>query len=69
MYDLELLAICYALKSLHYFNTSGLHFSVLSDCAALNSIQDIDLNSIDSNRTLRAVEGIFSHSFLYTCQA
>ena len=61
-YDLGLLGIVFALKSLHSFVSSGLKFTILTDCAALNSIQEVDINTIDSNRTLRALERILSHS-------
>ena len=61
-YDLELLGIVFALKSLHSFVSSGLRFTVLTDCAALNNIQEVDINTINSNRTLRALERILSHN-------
>ena len=32
------------------------------DCSALSGIQNIDLQTIDSNRTLRSVERILSHN-------
>ena len=38
-YDLELLRIVFALKALHSFFSSGLKFTILTDCAALNDIQ------------------------------
>ena len=63
-YDLELLAIVFALKSLHSFVSSGLRFTILTDCASLNKIEEIDINTIDSNRTLRSVERILSHNVI-----
>ena len=53
-YDLELLGIVFALKSLHSFFSSGLRFTVLTDCAAVNNIQEVDISIINSNRILRA---------------
>ena len=61
-YDLELLAITFALKSLHSFVSSGLKFTILTDCKALNQIEEVDINSIESNRSLRAIERILSHN-------
>ena len=57
-YDLKLLGIVFALKSLHSFVRCGLRFTVLTDCGALNNIQEVDISTIESNRTLRAVERI-----------
>ena len=54
-YDFKLLGIVFALKILHSFVSSGLLFTVLTNCAALNNIQEVDINSINSNRTIRAV--------------
>ena len=59
---MDLLGIGFALKSLHSFVSSGLRFTVLTDCAALNNIQEVDINTIESNRTLRALERILSHN-------
>ena len=61
-YNLELLAIVFALKSHHSFVSSGLQFTILTYCAALNSIQEVDINTIESNRTFRALERILSHN-------
>merc|ERR1711954_425877 len=61
-YDLELLAITFALESLHSFVSSGLKFTILTDCKALNQIEEVDINSIESNRSLRAIERILSHN-------
>ena len=59
---MELLAIVFALKSHHSFVSSGLQFTILTYCAALNSIQEVDINTIESNRTFRALERILSHN-------
>ena len=61
-YDLELLAITFALKSLHSFVSSGLKFTILTDCQALNQIEEVNINTIESNRSLRAIERILSHN-------
>ena len=61
-YDVELLAIVFALKSLHSFVSSGLKFTILTDCQALNKIEEVDINTIESNRSLRAIEIILSHN-------
>ena len=50
------------MKSLHSFVSSGLKFTVLTDCQALNQIEEVDINTIESNRSLRAIERILSHN-------
>ena len=59
---MDLLAICFALKHLHHILAFGLHFTILSDCAALNGVHIIDLNTLDCNRILKAVKGILPHN-------
>merc|ERR1711954_482879 len=63
-YDLELLAIVFALKSLHSFVSSGLKFTILTDCKALDQIEKVDINTIESNRSLRAIERILSDNII-----
>ena len=45
-YNLKLLGTVYALKSLHHFVSSGLLFTGLTNCTALNNIQEVDINSM-----------------------
>ena len=61
-YDLELLAIVFISKSLHSFVTSGLKFTILTDCQALNQIEEVNKNTIKSNRSLRAIKRILTHN-------
>ena len=42
--------------------SSGLKFTILTDCQASNQIEEVDITTIESNRSLRAIERILSHN-------
>ena len=61
-YGLELLAVAFACKHLHIFMLSGLHFSIHTECIFLHGLQNIDISSINSHRSLHWVEQILPHN-------
>ena len=61
-FDLELAAMSFAVTHLKDYLSGCLHFTILTDCKGLHKLEDIKIEEITSNRTLRCVETILSNN-------
>ena len=61
-YDQELVTLSFACVNLSNYLSSGLHFTLLTDCSALRGLEMIDITTTQLHRTLRCLERILSHN-------